>query len=96
LSISCPQLNAKRHEAIHQPRSRQPAHGMAKKLNDVCYPAGSARVRTRNCGQLIDKCLALALRAQTSPAAQPKLHGHDQPLDWQILKVPPMPTVPAR
>jgi hypothetical protein len=24
-----------------------------------------------------------------------KLQGHDQPLDWQILKVPPMPTMPA-
>jgi hypothetical protein len=69
---------------------------MAKKLNDVSYPAGPARVRRRNCGQLINKCLALALRIATSPTDHPQLQAHDQPLDRQILKAPFMPAVPAR
>ena len=69
---------------------------MAKKLNDVSYPAGPARVRRRNFGQQINKCLALAFRVATSPTDHPQLQGHDQPLDRQILKVPFMPAVPAR
>ena len=69
---------------------------MAKKLNDVSYPAGSTRVRRRNFEQLINKCLALALRIATSPTDHPKLYTHEQPLDRQILKVPFMPAVPVR
>ncbi len=69
---------------------------MSKKLNDVNYPAGPARVWSRNFGQLINECLALALRVATSPTDHLQLQGHDQPLDRQILKVPLMPAVPAR
>jgi hypothetical protein len=50
----------------------------------------------RNFGQLINECLALALRVATSPTDHLQLQRRDQPLDRQILKVPLMPAVPAR
>ncbi len=55
---------------------------MTQKLNDLSYPACPARVRGRNFMKRISKCLALALRVAASPTDHPKLHRHDQPLDW--------------
>lgn len=68
---------------------------MAKKLNDFSHSASPARVTGRYFRQLISECLALALPVAASPTDYPKLQGHDQPLDRQILQVAFMPSVPV-
>ena len=67
---------------------------MTQKPDEFSYPACPARAKGRNFGQLISKCLAFALRVAASPTDHPKLHGHAQPLDRQVLKAPLMPAVP--
>jgi hypothetical protein len=69
---------------------------VAKKLNEFSNPPGPTFVRRRNFGQLISKCLALTISVAASPTAHPKLHGHDHPLDRQVLKMPVMPAMPER
>jgi hypothetical protein len=69
---------------------------MTKKLNDVSNPAGPARVPGHNLEQRIAKCPAFTIGVATTPTDHPKPHGHDQPMDWQILKAPFVPAVSAR
>jgi len=53
---------------------------MAKQMHEFSGPASSPRVRRNNSRQSIREGRAFARPVQTSPAAHPKLHGHDSAL----------------